>query len=151
MSADEDAVLAANEGFYRAFNARDGEAMDRLWARDAAVGCLHPGWAPLRERAAVIASWRAIFRGQDPPRVQVLGARATVVGSAAWVVCYERIAPGAGGTMVATNVFVREAGGWRIAHHQAGTLAQPIPDSDLGGGGGRGGAAPSKPGGTTLN
>jgi hypothetical protein len=40
----------------------------------------------------------------------------------AWVVCRERI-PGAP-AVVATNVFVREEGAWRLSLHQAGLVAQ---------------------------
>ena len=38
--SEEDAVLAANQEFYRAFAARDLAAMDALWATEA--GRLHP-------------------------------------------------------------------------------------------------------------
>jgi SnoaL-like protein len=40
-------------------------------------------------------------------------------GDAALVLCEEELD---GGTLVASNVFVREDGAWRIAHHQAGQL-----------------------------
>ena len=45
--SDEEAVLAANEAFYRAFAARDFAAMDALWAAEAPVACIHPGWDAL--------------------------------------------------------------------------------------------------------
>jgi hypothetical protein len=37
------------------------------------------------------------------------------------VTCHEVIR--AGGRLAATNVYVRERGGWRIAHHQAAPIA----------------------------
>ena len=36
-------VLYANDSFYRAFNARDVNAMNELWAEGQSVYCLHPG------------------------------------------------------------------------------------------------------------
>ena len=45
--SDEEAVLAANEEFYRAFAARDLAAMDALWAQETPVACVHPGWDAL--------------------------------------------------------------------------------------------------------
>ena len=58
---DQDAVLAANLEFYRAFAARDLTAMDALWARRAPVACLHPGWTALKDREAIIESWAGIL------------------------------------------------------------------------------------------
>ncbi|HTZ34792.1 MAG TPA: nuclear transport factor 2 family protein [Stellaceae bacterium] len=40
-------------------------------------------------------------------------------GETALVVCEEELG---GGTLIASNWFVREDGDWRIAHHQAGQL-----------------------------
>jgi len=61
MTAAEREVLEANAAFYAAFEQRDPEAMDALWAREAPVACLHPGWEPLFGREAVVGSWRRIL------------------------------------------------------------------------------------------
>jgi hypothetical protein len=58
---DQDAVLAANLEFYRAFTARDLDAMDALWARRASVACVHPGWTALKDRDAIIESRAGIL------------------------------------------------------------------------------------------
>ncbi|HET6924117.1 MAG TPA: nuclear transport factor 2 family protein [Anaeromyxobacteraceae bacterium] len=121
MPRQELDVLEANSAFYRAFAACDLAAMDALWAREVPVACVHPGWDALRGREEVMSSWRAIFSG-DPPRIASTAASAHVAGDAAFVVCHERI-PG-GPRLVATNVFVREGGAWRLCHHQAGPLNQ---------------------------
>lgn len=118
--ADEDDVLAANEAFYGAFAAADAAAIDALWAREAPVACIHPGWGVLTGRKDVLESWRRIFRNA-PPDIFCHGARAFLLGDSAFVVCLE-IMPEA--VLIATNVFVREAGGWRMAHHQAGPTAE---------------------------
>ena len=46
--ADDEAVLFANEAFYRAFADRDVEAMDEVWAQGVPVACIHPGWQRAR-------------------------------------------------------------------------------------------------------
>jgi hypothetical protein len=43
-------VLFANETFYLAFSHRDFDAMERLWARESPVLCIHPGWPALTLR-----------------------------------------------------------------------------------------------------
>lgn len=116
MSQD---VLAANQAFYDAFAARDAAAMESLWAKRAPVACIHPGWSPLHGRERVLASWRAILEGAGAPDIRCANAKAWVQGDTAFVVGYELLG---GGRLVATNVFVREDGAWRLVLHQAGPL-----------------------------
>ena len=119
---DHDAVLAANHAFYRAFAARDLGAMAALWAEADAVACIHPGWDVLIGRAAVLASWRDIFA--QPTAIACRDARALVHGDSACVICHEALGEGpAAGLLVATNLFVRQDGAWRLIHHQAGGIA----------------------------
>ena len=127
------AVLAANEAFYRSFAGRDFDRMDGLWATGVFVTCIHPGWGVVRGRDAVIASWRSILTSPSSPRVVCANAMAYPVGDSAYVICEERIADA---VLVATNVFVREAGAWKLAHHQAGHVVArmvetvPAPSAD---------------------
>ena len=115
-------VLAANAAFYAAFAHRDATAMDDLWAREAPVACLHPGWEPLLGRDSVVASWRRILRGGGaPPSIRCEQPQAYLSGEAAWVICAE-VVPG--GVLAATNVFVHERGKWRMAHHHSSPLPQ---------------------------
>ncbi|MEM1417930.1 MAG: nuclear transport factor 2 family protein [Myxococcota bacterium] len=115
-------VRAANAAFYRAFRDRDGAAMERLWAEHVPVACIHPGMNAVRGRDEVMRSWRGILAHPHAPALVCSDVRVHVLGTSAFVTCLE-------GTeadpprLVATNVFVRESGFWRIAHHQAGPLA----------------------------
>jgi len=124
MMNDSDAVLAANLQFYHAFTTRDVDAMDWLWARRAPVVCVHPGWPPLAERAAVMESWRGILSSPEAPRIACYDERVFVYGDIALVVCEEELE---GGTLIASNWFVREDDAWRIVHHQAGQLVARRP------------------------
>ena len=120
MTADpDDAVLAANEAFYRAFADRDTTAMAELWASEAPVSCTHPGWPVLLGRDDVLTSWRGILENPAAPNIRVGDAIVHRVGDTALVFCSEVV----GGTpLAATNVFVREGDAWRIAHHHAGPV-----------------------------
>jgi hypothetical protein len=64
-------------------------------------------------------SWRRILRSGGP-HVTCNSPVAHLAGEAAWVTCLERL-PGA--TLVATNLFVREDGKFRMVHHHAGPAA----------------------------
>jgi hypothetical protein len=118
---DRDAVLAANLEFYRAFTARDAAAMDALWARGAPVGCVHPGWTALTERDEILESWRAILGNPDSPRIACFDEQVLLYGDVALVLCEEELD---GGTLAASNLFVREDGAWHLAHHQAGQVVR---------------------------
>ncbi len=118
---DHDAVLAANLEFYRAFAARDATAMDAAWAQRAAVACLHPGWTALTDREAIISSWRGILSNPDAPRIACFDERVLLYGDTALVLCEEELD---GGSLAASNLFVREDGAWRIAHHHAGQIVR---------------------------
>src|SRR5207244_11286142 len=72
---DSDAVLAANLEFYRAFTARDLVAMDAIWARQAPVACVHPGWPALADRDSVMAGWHNILASPEAPRIHCYHAR----------------------------------------------------------------------------
>jgi ketosteroid isomerase-like protein len=122
---DEQQVLAANAAFYAAFAARDADAMAALWARRAPVACIHPGWDVLRGRDAVLASWRSILGGPGSPPISCADAVAHLLGDSAVVICREHI-PAV--ELVATNVFVREDGEWRMVHHHASSVAGAGPE-----------------------
>jgi ketosteroid isomerase-like protein len=116
---DIDAVLHANLDFYRAFNERSLKAMEALWATSAPVLCVHPGWTAITGRESVLQSWRAILANPDSPRVMVHDDRAFLYGDIAIVQCEEELDTG---HLVATNMFIREGGGWKMIHHQASPL-----------------------------
>jgi hypothetical protein len=115
-----DAVLFANEAFYRAFADRDMRAMDQAWSARLDVFCLHPGWQPLFGRAAVMESWSAILGNPQSPKIAPCDAKVQLHGEVAVVVCYEEID---GQYLVATNVFVHEGQIWKMVLHQGGATA----------------------------
>lgn len=122
---EREAVLAANRAFYRAFNERDYDAMDQLWAPSGAMICLHPGQAPLLDRADIMASWRAILRQPDSPRVRCTEEWVAGRPGLAIVICREILPQG---QLMATNTFVRTSDGWHMLTHHSG----PVPATERG-------------------
>ncbi|MGF1464660.1 MAG: nuclear transport factor 2 family protein [Sandaracinaceae bacterium] len=121
MEDDRD-VREANEAFYQAFRDRDLAAMQELWAKDIEVSCVHPGWDVVFGREEVLDSWRRILANPGSPRLMASAVRVQRSAGIAVVTCHE----GEAGTVpgiVATNVFVREHGRWRMLSHHAGPLA----------------------------
>lgn len=116
---ERDAALAANLEFYRAFTTRDLAAMDEMWAREAPVVCIHPGWTVLRGREQVMESWRGILANPDAPHVGCHDDEAFLYGDMAVVLCEEELT---GGSLAATNLFIREKGRWRMVHHHASPI-----------------------------
>lgn len=138
--SDLDAVRAANTSLYDAFETGDIDLMGALWLDDGAaeeVTCVHPGWAPVRGRGAVLRSWSMIMANTAYIQFVLTDVRVHVTGDVAVVTCGENILTGmseppddgsppgfAGGRAVATNVFRRTAGGWRLwVHHASPVLA----------------------------
>ena len=115
-----ESVLASNREFYRAFRERDLAAMERLWADNISVACIHPGWDALTSRGAIIDSWRGILSNRQSPRIRCQDEAVLFVGETAMVLCHEIIGEQ---TLIATNVMVKQDAQWRLVHHQATPLA----------------------------
>ncbi len=121
------AVLFANDAFYLAFANRDIDAMKDIWAHDAAITCIHPGWEPLMGREEVMESMEAILGNSPATNITCKNPSVRVFGDWACVICYEVLDQG---YLAATNIFVHEEGQWRIIHHQAGTAPPLKPTED---------------------
>jgi ketosteroid isomerase-like protein len=124
LTGEPAGVAQANAEFYRAFEALDLVAMDAVWAHDDDVKCVHPGWPLLTGWGAVRESWQAIFANTEEMRFTIADVRVVVHRDLGWVTCTENILSDVGGrvsvtAILATNLFVRAADGWRMIHHHA--------------------------------
>jgi len=124
--SDELALLAANDAYYDAFNARDEQAMAALWAHQN-VSCVHPGWPPLLGRWAVLSSYEEIFRNPRQKNIAHRHVECLIDGDNARVICVETVGEAA---LVATNWHRLIEGRWLLVHHQASTLALDVTTSD---------------------
>jgi ketosteroid isomerase-like protein len=122
----------AEAAFYEALERGDLEAMMSVWSEDDEIICVHPGGPRLAGYALVREGWQRIFAGGTRLKVQLL-ALSTMHGPFAAVhSIIEQIAvvgqKHLAAPVVATNVYVRGALGWRmIVHH-----ASPVPPSSIG-------------------
>lgn len=124
MTATDD-VLAANDAFYTAHEARDLEAMSAVWEHAERVVCVHPGWPILRGWTAVLDSWERIFAGAGRTQFILTNRSVDVGEDLAWVTLEENLVDrGETHAIAATNVFALTADGWRlIAHHGSPVMA----------------------------
>jgi ketosteroid isomerase-like protein len=123
----------ANRRFYEAFERLDFEAMRALWLDDDRIQCVHPGWARLAGRERVHASWRAIFENTTAIEFELSDLSLEIAGDFAWAGCVERIRSVAGGedivaAAVATNLYERRAGEWKLVLHHASPILRSDED-----------------------
>jgi ketosteroid isomerase-like protein len=123
-ASDLDALRDTNARFYRAVEQLDLPAMERLWAQEGWVRCVHPGWDILVGWEAVRKSWEQIFASTRWLRVTPTAVEAAVAGDMGLVVCSENITATTEGDVgvavaQATNVFRWTGGEWRMIHHHA--------------------------------
>lgn len=122
MSAE---VLEINQAFYDAHEARDLAAMGVVWEHGERSCCIHPGWPILRGWPLIEESWRRIFAGAGRNQFIITNEAVVVDGDVAWVSLDENIVDGSvGGTIAATNVFVRTDGVWKLVLHQGSPVAR---------------------------
>jgi uncharacterized protein (TIGR02246 family) len=122
--------------FYEALQQGDIERMMAVWADDDEVVCVHPGAGRVVGPAAIRASFEAIFAGGGVPAQPEQVHRLHTMGTAVHHLV-ERIrvvAPEGEQTawVLATNVFVKTAQGWRmVAHHASpGSPHAPVVAGD---------------------
>lgn len=126
---------AANAEFYAAFEEGDFDRMSAVWADEpyaASVTCVHPGWPMLRGRDEILRSWALIMANTPYIQFVLTDVEAEIHGSQAVVTCSENILTAdddtetgllAAGSVVATNVFLRVDGRWRLwLHHGSPVL-----------------------------
>ena len=121
----------AENAFYEALERSDLEGMMAVWAEDEDIVCVHPGGPRLTGQDEVRESWARIFKGGGRTRVQIthqvaISALMLAVHSVHENFRLEGEQPRP--PIVATNVYLRTAAGWRmIVHHASPAPAQPAP------------------------
>jgi ketosteroid isomerase-like protein len=119
----------AENAFYEALERADLEAMMAVWAEDEEIVCVHPTGPRLAGHGQVRESWRRIFSGAGGVPIRVTQRIATQAMMVAVHSVHENavVAGGqrAASTVVATNMYLRTAAGWRMILHHASHA--PVP------------------------
>lgn len=113
----------AEAAFYDAIERADLEMLMQVWAEDEEIVCVHPGGPRLTGYAAIRETWRRIFDGGARLRIRLSGQTAVHTPFSAVHTVIEHVAirtdESQRAPVVATNVFVRGALGWRLVLHHA--------------------------------
>ena len=117
---------ATEAAFYAAFEARSPDAMMAAWADGDDIACIHPLTAPLNGRAAVAAGWRSLFEAAGQFRIQVETAHEIREADLVIRIVREYLVIGQETEprppILATNVYRKQADGWRMVLHHASPL-----------------------------
>ena len=122
-------VTRTNEAFYKAFESLDVSAMDRVWAHQEYITCIHPGWSIRVGWPAVRDSWVVIFNNTFSMEFHLTELQVQVAADVAWVICTENIMSRVGDAtqnsrVVATNLYERIGDEWKIIHHHGSQLME---------------------------
>ena len=120
----------AQNAFYEALERADLEAMMTVWSEDEDIVCVHPAGQRLAGQAEVREVWRQMFASGPTMRMRIT-QQVVIAGVMLEVHSVHENITSAGEQrprppMVATNVYLRTAAGWRmIAHHASPASVQP--------------------------
>ena len=127
----------AENAFYEALERCDLDGMMAVWAEDEDIVCVHPTGPRLTGQDQVRESWAQIFSGGPRARVHITSQVAisgmmlavhSVHENFAIEGQSQRVGDAAPAPIVATNVYLRTAAGWRmIVHHASPAPAQAAP------------------------
>ncbi|MFN0183849.1 MAG: YybH family protein [Aquabacterium sp.] len=118
--------------FYDALREGDIDKLMAVWHDDDEVTCVHPGGPRVIGPRAIRAAFEAIFangtisvQAEKPHRVQSLDA---AVHSVVERITLRAEGQEQSGFVLATNVYLKSAQGWRmVAHHASpGTTDEPV-------------------------
>jgi uncharacterized protein (TIGR02246 family) len=129
-SADE-----IEQQFYEALQHGDIEKLMAVWSDDEDICCVHPGGPRLLGANAIRASFEAMFANgaiqSQPEQVRRLQTHACAVHSVLERVRVMTPEGPKSAWVVATNVYLKAALGWRlVAHHASPGTLREAPEGD---------------------
>jgi ketosteroid isomerase-like protein len=133
QTTDVELIRGANRQLAAAIEARDINAMDKMWAHENYVSFIGPlsttvvvGWDSVRQ------AWQMRFGQFDRVTISMDKAHVRINGQAAWAVGMEKVEllRKDGKTIsfktFVTNVFENKRGQWLLVAHQATPVFQPL-------------------------
>lgn len=124
----------AEAAFYDALERADLEAMMALWAEDEEIVCVLPGGPRMAGYAMVRETWRRIFESGYRIRLQITNLSQVINPFTAIHSRIEHVTVDGEDAhftpIVATNIFIRSALGWRLVMRHA-SPAPPEIEGDI--------------------
>ena len=125
----------AQNAFYEALERNDLDLMMAVWAEDEEIVCVHPAGARIAGQEPVRESWRRIFASGQRLRVKI-AQHVTLSGMMVEVHSVHEVISVVGEEaarppMVATNVYLRTAAGWRMVVHHASPAPGTTPAEEV--------------------
>ncbi len=120
---------SVEDAFYEALRQGDLAALMEIWADDDDVVCIHPGGERIEGLDAVRASWEEILQ-DGGMMIEPVRRHCTTGAALAVHHVVEAVQVREGGRRRvlhcnATNVFARDALGWRLIAHHASAPVEP--------------------------
>ena len=113
----------AEHAYYEALRAGDTDALMAVWSEDEEIACIHPSGPRHVGPAAVRSSWQQILAKAGLPvtvsQLQVARNPLCAVHSVLEQIQVEARPQARYAFVLATNVYMKEADGWRLVLHHA--------------------------------
>ena len=127
MTDENQAILAANQAFYRAFEKRDITALNSILSKGIGTVCIHPGRSAIRGFDKIHNSWDLIFKNTNYIEIDLDIITTEIHGDIGYVILVENVMQVSGGRTIkaqsmATNIFERMGGNWYLIHHHGSPL-----------------------------
>lgn len=123
-------VEEANLAFYQAFEAKDIDAMSRVWSQSPHARCVHPGWELVVGWPEIRQSWTEIFRTIDEIEFELSDAHVEVSSNTAWVNLIVRVQVTTDdgeefhASVATTNLFERMDTDWLLMLHHSSNFGE---------------------------
>jgi ketosteroid isomerase-like protein len=120
--------------FYESLQRADIERLMAVWSDDDEIFCVHPGGPRVVGPAAIRATFEAIFANGvipvRPEKIRRVESAGSAVHSLVERVDIQTTSGAQTAWVIATNVYLKTAQGWRlVAHHASPGSALELPDN----------------------
>ncbi|KAI8104829.1 hypothetical protein M9435_000008 [Picochlorum sp. BPE23] len=121
------AVEEANDAFYDAFRGGNYVAMAKIWGSGAHVQCIHPAAECIAGREDVLASWKLILGSSQRMDIELEDVRIYATDTQGIVTVVEVVdTEESRGRVVATNIFEKQKGDWKLVLHHGGSVPRKM-------------------------
>ncbi len=129
FNTPEEAEIA----FYEAIERRDIDALGQVWSDDENIVCIHPGSDRIEGRKPVLDSFIELFMESPKLSFSLMDSLQTGTDNLAIHLIREHVEVGGEfmSSVVSTNIYQFEDGGWRMLLHHASPEPDSLLDDDM--------------------